>query len=412
MVFNESSVSNSKFDAIADIHLGGENIRINVRVLRLWKVPTFLNPSENGSIEMVLVDDKGGKIHATIKKQLIYMFENKIEEGNTYDISGFAVYPQSGSYRSTLHPYKIVFQLKTKVKLSECSSITAYGLTLTNISDVCAHTHDYEFLVDVIGYMTGLSAEREYIRDGKVTKMVVAELTDHSGKCEIALFGKYAEDLTKKVGKLSSGLPIVVVQFAKVKIFRDKASLQNVMNTTRIFVNPDIAEVESFKNSVAVQGVELDSDVPLLGQPAKPSFEEEFLRMHPRNSVCQLDNLEEGGVSVVCAEIVRVLEGSDWWYPACKFHRSVVADSGSYFCSSCDRHVFQVVPRFRVKVEVSDGGSSAVFVIFDSEMSYVMENSCAYFVSRAKVCSGSSHPNEDAVFCSEISYIGSCYFFL
>jgi hypothetical protein len=38
-----------------------------------------------------------------------------------------------------------------------------------------------------------------------------------------------------------------------------------------------------------------------------------------------------------------------------------------------------------VKVEVTDGGSSAVFVIFDSEMSYIMENSCAYFVSRAKV---------------------------
>jgi hypothetical protein len=34
------------------------------------------------------------------------------------------------------------------------------------------------------------------------------------------LFGNYAEDLTKKVGKLSGGLPIVVVQFAKVKIFR------------------------------------------------------------------------------------------------------------------------------------------------------------------------------------------------
>jgi hypothetical protein len=28
----------------------------------------------------------------------------------------------------------------------------------------------------------------------------------------------------------------------------DKASLQNVKNTTRIFVNPDIAEVETFKN--------------------------------------------------------------------------------------------------------------------------------------------------------------------
>jgi hypothetical protein len=114
---------------------------------------------------------------------------------------GFLFIPKSGSYRSTLHPYKIVFQLKTKVKLFEGSSIDPYGLTVTNISDVCAHTHDYEFLVgkinlklqtsvvfhilsmfpyvDVIGYMTGLSVEREYIRDEKITKMIVAELTDH-----------------------------------------------------------------------------------------------------------------------------------------------------------------------------------------------------------------------------------------
>jgi hypothetical protein len=41
-----------------------------------------------------------------------------------------------------------------------------------------------------------------------------------SGKCEIALFGHYVDDLTKKMDKLFGGLPIVVVQFAKVKIFR------------------------------------------------------------------------------------------------------------------------------------------------------------------------------------------------
>jgi hypothetical protein len=31
---------------------------------------------------------------------------------------------------------------------------------------------------DVIGLMTGISPEREYVRDGKITKMVVIELTD------------------------------------------------------------------------------------------------------------------------------------------------------------------------------------------------------------------------------------------
>jgi hypothetical protein len=41
--------------------------------------------------------------------------------------------------------------------------------------------------------------------------------------------------------------------------------------------------------------------------------------------------------------------------------------------------------RFRVKVEVSDGGSTCVFVIFDSDMSYILEKSCAQFVGKSKV---------------------------
>jgi hypothetical protein len=72
----------------------------------------------------------------------------------------------------------------------------------------------------------------------------------------------------------------------------DKASFQNVINTTRIFVNPDISEVETFKNrfeffwneslmyilhvwltylivcvwtSIDVHGIEVDSTVPLIG---------------------------------------------------------------------------------------------------------------------------------------------------
>jgi hypothetical protein len=44
-----------------------------------------------------------------------------------------------------------------------------------------------------------------------------------SGKCECALFGDYVDELNKKIGKTSAGLPIVIIQFAKVKIFRGDA---------------------------------------------------------------------------------------------------------------------------------------------------------------------------------------------
>jgi uncharacterized membrane protein len=41
--------------------------------------------------------------------------------------------------------------------------------------------------------------------------------------------------------------------------------------------------------------------------------------------------------------------------------------------------------RFKVKVQVTDGKILGVFVLFDSEMSYIMEKSCAYFVAQSKV---------------------------
>jgi hypothetical protein len=54
----------------------------------------------------------GGKIHASIRKQLIYMLESKLEEGQVYEISYFSIFPQTGFYRTTLHLYKLVFQNK------------------------------------------------------------------------------------------------------------------------------------------------------------------------------------------------------------------------------------------------------------------------------------------------------------
>jgi hypothetical protein len=90
---------------------------------------------------------QGAKIHATIRKGLVSMFDSKIEEGQVYNMSYFSIFPQSGSYRTTLHPYKLVFHSRTMVELSKSSDITEYGLSITTLAEVCSHTHDYEFLV-------------------------------------------------------------------------------------------------------------------------------------------------------------------------------------------------------------------------------------------------------------------------
>ncbi|XP_045810713.1 replication protein A 70 kDa DNA-binding subunit B-like [Trifolium pratense] len=379
---------------LCDVVPGRESWRVKVRVIRVWEVPNFLNHDQTNSIEMVLIDEKGGKIHATIRKQLLYLFKLKIMEGQTYKLSYLAVAPSSGSYRTTLHPYKFFFQMKTKVQICEGDSIPKFGLSFSNISDVLSHTVDYDYLVDVLGIMTGISVEREYIKDGRVTKMIVMELTDKSGKCEVALFGDYVDILQKKMENTSEGLPVVAVQFAKLKIFRDKVSLQNVMNTTQIFINPDIPEAVELKIGDISSGLDQTGVVPVLGPRAKPTFEEDFIRDNPKSTISSLLGSSEDGIYVVLGIISDLVEGQDWWYPACRCHRIVSADSGAYYCKGCVKHVFHMVPRFKVKFRVRDATGDAIFVVFDSDMFNLIGKQCSDLVSAGKAENAGFYPNE------------------
>jgi hypothetical protein len=128
----------------------------------------------------------------------------------------------------------------------------------------------------------------------------------------------------------------------------EKASLQNVINTTKIHVNPDVPEVKALKDGLADSGIDCSGDVVVIGSRSKPSFEEEFLRMHPKKSIGQLLDCVEDGVFAVYGSISGLMDGQAWWYPACRCHRSVIADSGAYYCKGCDKHVFHIVPRLDI----------------------------------------------------------------
>jgi replication factor A1 len=94
-----------------------------------------------------LIVVKGAKIHASIRRQLMYLFSAKIAEGKVYKMSYFTVVPESGLYRSTQHPYKLIFEIKIKVQICENFSIDTYGLSLTTIGDIIAFGPEHDFLI-------------------------------------------------------------------------------------------------------------------------------------------------------------------------------------------------------------------------------------------------------------------------
>jgi hypothetical protein len=62
-------------------------------------------------------------------------------------MSNFSVSSASGSYRTSTHPYKLMFQMKTKVQSCVCPQMPDYGLCLSTIVDVCSHTVDHDYLI-------------------------------------------------------------------------------------------------------------------------------------------------------------------------------------------------------------------------------------------------------------------------
>ncbi|CAJ2652081.1 unnamed protein product [Trifolium pratense] len=139
-----------------------------------------------------------------------------------------------------------------------------------------------------------------------------------------------------------NGLPLMIVQFAKIRNFRGNVAIQGVLST-RFYVNPSIPEAISFKNGATVDGL---------------------------------------------------VDGEDWWYPGCSCARIVSADSGAFYCKPCTKRPFEMVPRFRVKLKVCDGSGQAIFIVFDDDMNKLLGKHCHELVALSKAKNAGYYPPE------------------
>ncbi|KAJ1393018.1 Nucleic acid-binding, OB-fold [Sesbania bispinosa] len=287
------------YDHVANIFPGRQNWRLRVRVVRLWNMFPIDEPSRTFSIEMVLVDEMGERIQASIRKPMIKKFGCSVIEGEAYKMHFFGIVRNLGSYRATKHEYKLIFHAKTKISRCEASSLPLHGICPMNSEDIMRTNGQSDYLVDVVGVLTAISAEKRSFRDGRMTRVMQMELTDDKGKVQCAMFGSYVDMVGDLLTGMGPELPVMVVMFAKVKLYKGIVVLQNVLNTTKILCNPNIAEVEEFRNlcdNSRVARHDIDILAPLgvivddyQGTPPK----DEFLHAHPRKSIKQLHETEE-----------------------------------------------------------------------------------------------------------------------
>ncbi|XP_057417820.1 uncharacterized protein LOC130712018 [Lotus japonicus] len=166
-----------RVDDVSTICASKDTWTIVVKVIRLWLTPSYSGSKLPSSLEMVLMDSKGSKIHATIRRTLVYRFQNQISEGRVYQISFFGVCENGGDFRTTCHPYKINFQMHSTVRVMANTSISANSFFFMALSDVVFKEPDTSFLIDVIGILTGSSGSKSLKNMAKFKRGLPLKLT-------------------------------------------------------------------------------------------------------------------------------------------------------------------------------------------------------------------------------------------
>ncbi|KAK1414857.1 hypothetical protein QVD17_30618 [Tagetes erecta] len=68
------------FNLFNELDVAREDYTLKVRIIRLWRQPMFRNPTETYSIEMILLDEEGNRIQASVLNRFFNRFEQFLNE--------------------------------------------------------------------------------------------------------------------------------------------------------------------------------------------------------------------------------------------------------------------------------------------------------------------------------------------
>ncbi|KAJ1426976.1 Nucleic acid-binding, OB-fold [Sesbania bispinosa] len=308
-------------------------------------------------------------------------FSHSLIEGQIYKITNFGILRNNRKFRTAVHEFKLIFNATTRLIPCQNVSILSCGFALVKSDAIKKTNGRSEYLIDFMGIVTAVSEEINLSKEGRETRLMLIDLVDEMGQIQLALFGEMIDVVVGYLGLPRCGLPVLILQLAKLNLYKGEVGIQNVMNTSKVYWNPDMPEALEFRNGLAIHENETDVDIRTISETRRPSsMKDDFLKLYPKRTLEQLHQMEE------------VIEDVFWWYMARPCMKSVSYDDGVPFCDDCGVYVIGLTPRFKLKIEVSDAIDTAQLILFDSECYAMLHKSCHDMLDEMKSVKNCDHP--------------------
>ncbi|XP_020106253.1 uncharacterized protein LOC109722571 [Ananas comosus] len=278
------------YDSIRDITPLEDKWKIKVRVICLYTLPEFHRP-------------EGDRIHATVRKAFLNKFKGLFMEEKVYVINQFGVGQSSGSYRTTIHPYKINFQYSTVIhEMEDVLTISKYGFIFTPFDEILANVADDKYLVDVIGKLSGISRIEESCKDVFFSVKLIAtrNWVAHCGK--------------------------------------GSRSISNSLYAPKMMINTDISEILEFKNKIVSGELSQSMVLSEISTQSTFSLTDDFLKVSQKKTLAKIQECQQPCVCVTLATVLSVETERCWYYNSCKkCSKKVISDGTGFYCEFCER---------------------------------------------------------------------------
>ncbi|KAL4555264.1 hypothetical protein LXL04_037879 [Taraxacum kok-saghyz] len=100
---------------IRDLALDRDDYMIKVRIIRLWKLTKFSNPNHVYEIDMILMDEEGGKIQCNVEAAFIPRLGKLLEEYATVFIDRPTIGLNVENLKNVDDEHRLYFYYTTKV---------------------------------------------------------------------------------------------------------------------------------------------------------------------------------------------------------------------------------------------------------------------------------------------------------
>ncbi|QHO30901.1 uncharacterized protein DS421_8g236990 [Arachis hypogaea] len=142
--------------------------------------------------------------------------------------------------------------------------------------------------------------------------------------------------------------------------------LQNVMNVSRLFINPDIPESVEFLSRFSVASYGFSRLVINELRYLVSKVDGDFFNPKEISNIQDLCADNGDGHYFVIGTIKEVMDEPDSWYYSCVCGHAVVEHEDLYLCDACGSCIEHVMVKYGIWVKIHHGGCAILFVLLDN----------------------------------------------